>query len=132
MIAHSWFITAVLAQSASPLAADNRGMLMVGVEIGALLVAFYFLILRPQSKQRKQQEETLRNLKKGDEVVTAGGVVGEVIFIKGTVKDGVAAPSMDDRITIKSADTRLIVERGRIARVGPKTADTAASGSSTT
>jgi preprotein translocase subunit YajC len=131
MIAHSWFITAVFAQAAAP-AADNRGMLMVGVEIGALLVAFYFLMIRPQSKQRKQQEETLRNLKKGDEVVTAGGIVGEVIFIKATVKDGVAAPSMDDRITIKSADTRLIVERGRISRVGAKTADAAPSASSTT
>ena len=132
MIAHSLLIPAVLAQSASPVAADNRGMLMVGVEIGALLIAFYLLIMRPQSKQRKQQEETLRNLKKGDEVVTAGGIVGEVIFIKGTVKDGVAAPSMDDRITIKSADTRLIVERGRIARVGAKVAEAATSGSSAT
>lgn len=132
MIAHFWLIAAAFAQSAAPAATDNRGILMIGVEIGALVIAFYFLILRPQSKQRKQQEETLRNLKKGDEVVTAGGIVGEVIFIKGTVKDGTAAPSMDDRITIKSAESRIIVERGRIARVGPKPADSATSGSGTT
>ncbi len=132
MIAHFWLIAAAFAQSAAPAATDNRGILMIGVEIGALVIAFYFLILRPQSKQRKQQEETLRNLKKGNEVVTAGGIVGEVIFIKGTVKDGTAAPSMDDRITIKSAESRIIVERGRIARVGPKPADSATSGSSTT
>jgi len=130
MIAHSWLITAALAQSAAPSIGNGFG-LTFAIEIGALVVAFYFLILRPQSKQRKSQEESLRNIKKGDEVVTAGGIVGEVIFIKGTVKDGVAAPSMDDRITIKSAESRIIVERGRIARVGAKPADSTGSGGST-
>lgn len=129
MIAHSWFIAAAIAQASAP--SDSRGMLMIAFEVVALGVAFYFLLHRPQRQQRKQQEELLRNLKKGDEVVTAGGIVGEVIFIKGTVKDGVAAPSMDDRITIKSAESRIIVERGRIARVGAKPADSTGSGGST-
>jgi len=79
--------------------------------------------MRPQSTQRKKHDQALRAMKKGDEVVTAGGVVGEVIYIKQTVKDGASAPSMDDRITIKSGESRLIVERGRIARVSSKTTD---------
>lgn len=129
MIAHAWLLAAVVAQTAAP--SDSRGYVFAG-ELVAIGIAFYLMIIRPQQKQRKTQEEQLRNLKKGDEVVTAGGIVGEVIFIKGTVKDGAPAPAMDDRITIKSAESRLIVERARIARVSSKTADSATSGSSTT
>ena len=84
---------------------------------GSIFLIFYFLILRPQQKQRKTHEEMLRKLKKGDEVVTAGGVVGEVVHIKETMKDGQPTRAMDDRVTIKSGESRLIVERGRIARV---------------
>ena len=63
-------------------------------------------MIRPQQKQRKQHEERLRNLKRGDEVVTAGGVVGEVMHIKEALQeDGTHRPkSMEDRITIKSGE----------------------------
>jgi preprotein translocase subunit YajC len=87
---------------------------------GAIFAIFYFLLIRPQQRQRKQLEEMVRQLKRGDEVVTAGGIVGEVVHINAPVKDGTAVAGMEDRITIKSGESRLIVERGRIARVvGP-------------
>jgi len=83
---------------------------------GAIFAIFYFILIRPQSTQRKKHDEMVRNLKKGDEIVTTGGVVGAVIFIKekgGDDKSG----GMDDRVTIKSGDTRLIIERGRIGKI---------------
>lgn len=83
---------------------------------GAIFAIFYFILLRPQSQQRKKHDELVRNLKKGDEIVTNGGLVGEVIFIKEKGGDGKSA-GMEDRVTIKSGDTRVIVERGRIARI---------------
>jgi preprotein translocase subunit YajC len=86
-------------------------------QIGAILAIFYFVMIRPQQKQRKQHEERLRNLKRGDTVVTAGGLVGEVMHIKDGTKDGASVKAMDDQITIKSGESRLVVERGRIARV---------------
>jgi preprotein translocase subunit YajC len=86
-------------------------------QVAAIFGIFYFLMIRPQQRQRKQQEERLRNIKRGDEVVTSGGIVGEVVHIKETMRDGKAEKSMEDRITIKSAESRLIVERGRIARI---------------
>ena len=86
-------------------------------QIAMIFGIFYFLMIRPQQKQRKQHEERLRNLKRGDSVVTTGGLVGEVMHIKETTKDGTAEKSMDDHVTLKSGDSRLIVERGRIARV---------------
>lgn len=82
--------------------------------IGAIV---YFLMIRPQQKQRRQHEERLRNLKRGDTIVTTGGIVGEVVHLKESMKDGTAQKGMDDHVTIKSGDSRLIVERGRIARV---------------
>ena len=97
----------------------------------AMIIAiFYFVLFAPQQKQRKQHEESLRSLKKGDEIVTAGGIIGEVIHIAvkdpaTKDKDGQPVRTMDDRITIKSAESRLIVERGRIARISGKSAEPA-------
>lgn len=85
-------------------------------EIAAFAAIFYFIILRPQQKQRREHEASLKSLKKGDEVVTAGGIVGEVVHIREASKDG-GANRMDDRVTIKSGESRLVVERGRIARI---------------
>jgi preprotein translocase subunit YajC len=81
---------------------------------GAIFAIFYFLLIRPQQQQRKKHEETIRQLKRGDEVVTAGGVVGEVLQIRQLSAD---AAGQDDRITIKSGESRLVVERGRIAKI---------------
>ena len=88
------------------------------VQLVAIFGIFYFLLIRPQQKQKRQHEEALRNIKRGDQVVTAGGIVGEVIHVRETVTDeaGKARP-LEDHITIKSAESRLIVERGRIARI---------------
>ncbi|HEV8448448.1 MAG TPA: preprotein translocase subunit YajC [Gemmatimonadaceae bacterium] len=85
-------------------------------EIAAFAAIFYFIILRPQQKQRREHETSLKSLKKGDEIVTAGGIVGEVIHIRETSKDG-GANRLDDRVTIKSGESRIVVERGRIARI---------------
>jgi preprotein translocase subunit YajC len=85
---------------------------------GAIFAIFYFILIRPQSKQRKEHEELIRAVKKGDEIVTAGGLIGEVIHIKETSKlDGTSTPSLEDRITIKSADSRVVIERSKIARI---------------
>ena len=44
---------------------------------------FYLLILRPQTKQRKQHENALSNLKKGDKIITRGGIYGKIINFQG-------------------------------------------------
>lgn len=104
----------VVANLVALQAAGNPLQLIV--MYGAIFVIFYFVLLRPQQKQRKAHDELVKQLKKGDEIVTAGGIVGEVLHIAPRAADG--APGMDDRITIKSAESRLVIERGRIARVG--------------
>jgi preprotein translocase subunit YajC len=85
--------------------------------IVAFFAIMYFFLIAPQSRQRREHEQRVFNLKKGDEVVTAGGIIGEVVHIRETMKEGKAEKTLEDRVTIKSGDSRLIVERGRIARV---------------
>ena len=80
----------------------------------AIAAIFYFVLWRPQAAQRKRHEAAIRAIKRGDEVVTAGGIVGEVVHIRETTA---GSPTAEDRVTLKSGEARLVVERGRIARV---------------
>jgi preprotein translocase subunit YajC len=71
----------------------------------AMVAIMYFLVIMPQRRERKRHQEMVAALKAGDQVVTMGGLVGEVITIK------------EDLITLKSGDARVVVERPRIARL---------------
>jgi preprotein translocase subunit YajC len=108
----------------APSGGGSYGLPMLIIQFGLIFAIFYFLLIRPQQRQRKQQEERLMQIRKGDQIVTAGGIVGEVVHIRMTTKEGAATPALDDQITIKSGESRLIVERQRIARVA--TTDTSA------
>ncbi len=76
-------LQAVLAQTAPESAQSAPSMLanplFMMVAIGAV---FYFIIFRPQQKQAKQHQSFLGALKKGDEVVTQGGIVGTVVLVE--------------------------------------------------
>ena len=88
------------------------------IQVTLILAIFYFFLIRPQAQQKKKHEEALRAIKRGDQVVTFGGIVGEVIHIKEVVTgEGATARPMEDHVTIKSAESRMVVERGKIARI---------------
>ncbi len=81
-------------------------------------VVFWFLLIRPQSQARKKHAEMLKNLKKGDDVMTVGGLCGTVRDIKELKDKG------EVRVTIETGTAQVIVERSRIVRIG----DTVAQG----
>ena len=88
------------------------------IQVTLILAIFYFFLIRPQQQQKKKHEEALRAIKRGDQIVTFGGIVGEVVHIKELVTgEGATARPMEDQITIRSAESRLVVERGKIARI---------------
>jgi preprotein translocase subunit YajC len=118
---------ALLLLQPSP-GAGGGGTSIQGIVFQVLMFVgiFYFLLIRPQQKQRKQQEQSLLALKKGDDIVTAGGLVGQVVHIDQKTADGAPAPALDDRITIRSGEAKLVVERGKIARVSRKDVEPAA------
>jgi preprotein translocase subunit YajC len=68
----------------------------------------------PSSQARKKHAELLGGLKKGDEVMTSGGIIGKVRDIKEVESDGVK----EVRVTIESGTASVVVERGRIVRIG--------------
>jgi preprotein translocase subunit YajC len=88
------------------------------VQVTLILAIFYFFMIRPQAAAKRKHEEALRAIKRGDQVVTTGGIVGEVIHIRELASGEGAKPRpMEDHITIKSAESRIVVERGKIARI---------------
>ena len=104
-----------LFAQAAPAAGSPWPQLILQFSLIGLI--FYFLMIRPQQKQRREQENSLFNLKKGDEIVTVGGLVGEIIRIKETLKDGAPAKTLEDRITIKTGDSTVVIHRGRLHQV---------------
>lgn len=95
-------------QAAVILAAPREGgggTLIFVLQMVAIFAIFYFLLIRPHRKEQEKHEEMIQALTKGDEVITNGGVIGTIVHADG------------DRLTIKTADdTRLLVQRGRIAQ----------------
>lgn len=100
-----------------PAGGSSGGLLMLLVQVVAIGAIFYFLILRPQGRARKEHAALLAQLKRNDEVMTAGGIVGKVKEIKDVESNGVT----ESLVTIESGTTQLIVERSRIVRVGGPT-----------
>src|SRR4249919_2018386 len=70
------FVTVAFAQGSNPLGGDN--LLMTMLPFVLIFVIMYFLILRPQQKRVKEHQELVKNLRRGDTVVTSGGLVGKV------------------------------------------------------
>jgi len=77
-------------------------------------LVFYFLILRPSGQARKRHAELLSKLKKGDEVMTSGGIIGKVREIREVEHDG----GKETRVTVESGTATVVVERSRIVRIG--------------
>lgn len=76
------------------------------ITFGLIILIFYFLVIRPQSKKQKETQKMLEALKKGDKVSTAGGIRGTVT----AVKEETVTVKVDDNTKIefnKSAITAL-------------------------
>jgi preprotein translocase subunit YajC len=96
----------------APAPGQGGGMTVLILQIGLIGAVFYFLILRPQSQARKKHSTMLAALKKGDDVITSGGLMGKVKGIK------------DDEVTIESGTSTVVVHRARIVQVGDTAAPT--------
>jgi preprotein translocase subunit YajC len=97
---------------------SGSGLSVLLLQMVAIGLVFYFLILRPSSQARKKHAALLENLKKGDEVMTNGGLVGKVRDIKEVDADGVR----ETRVTLETGTATVVVERSRIVRIGGSTA----------
>jgi preprotein translocase subunit YajC len=89
---------------------------LLWIQIPLILLVLWFFIIRPQSQARKKHAELLGQLKKGDEVMTVGGIVGVVREIRELKERN------ETRVTIETGTAQVVVERSRIVRVGGETA----------
>jgi preprotein translocase subunit YajC len=72
----------------------------------AIFAIFYFLLIRPQQKERRRREQMLGSLKKGDRVVTSGGLHGTIVGLN------------EQTVMLKVADqVKVEVDRGAVGRV---------------
>jgi preprotein translocase subunit YajC len=102
------FISPAYAQAASPFGGDS--MLVSLLPFILIFVIMYFLILRPQQKRQKQHAEMVKNVRRGDTVITSGGLVGKVTKV-----------SDDDHIEVEVAEgVRVRQMRTMIADVRAK------------
>lgn len=72
------FISDALAQTTDA-AASQGSVTGMFIQLALIFLIFYLLLIRPQQKKIKQQEAMLAAIKKGDEVITNGGVYGKVV-----------------------------------------------------
>ena len=100
-------ISSAYAQASG--AASQSDTLLTFLPMIAIFVVFYFLLIRPQQKKKKEARAMLDALEKGNEVVTAGGILGRIVKID------------DQYVTVEVApNTQMVVQRGAISQLLPK------------
>ena len=99
-----FFISNAYAQQAAP-----QGSLIDLWPLVVIFIAFYFLLIRPQQKKQKAHNEMVAGLQVGDEVMTAGGILGRITG----VSDHYAVVQISDNTEIK-------VQKSSVAQVVPK------------
>jgi preprotein translocase subunit YajC len=106
------FISTAYAQAAAPAAAAPAGVMgTLGTFMPLILmfVVMYFLMIRPQQKRAREHREMMSALAKGDEVVTAGGMLGRV------TKTG------EQYVTLEiAANTEIVVQKSAVTTLLPK------------
>ncbi len=102
----SFFISDAVAQAAPAQAGDP---IMSFLPLIVLFVIFYFLLIRPQQKKAKEHKAMVANLKKGDEIVTSGGMVAKVT----AVSESFLTCEIADKVEVK-------VQSHAVATVLPK------------
>jgi preprotein translocase subunit YajC len=96
------FNTLAVLQQAAP----NRGFMILVIYIVSFGMIAWFLLIKPQRRMQQQHQQMLSALKRNDEVMTEGGIIGTVVHIT------------EDRVTLKTGEnTRVVVARAKIARI---------------
>lgn len=115
------FVTPAFAQAAAA-GGDANSMLMSLLPFALIFVIMYFLILRPQQRKVKEHAELVKNVRRGDTIITSGGLVGKVtkVIDDDTVEfelaDGVRARQMRQMITgvrSKGEPVKDVPEKGK-------------------
>ena len=115
------FVTPAFAQAAAA-GGDANSMMMSLLPFALIFVIMYFLILRPQQRKVKEHAELVKNVRRGDTIITSGGLVGKVTKvvdddqIEFEVADGVRVRQMRQMITgvrTKGEPVKDVADKGK-------------------
>jgi preprotein translocase subunit YajC len=112
------FISPAFAQGATT---GTNDMIMSLLPFVAIFVIMYFLMLRPQQKKQKQHQEMIKNVRRGDNVVTSGGLIGKVTKV---VDDDQLEVEIADGVRVRQLKSMVSEVRAK----GEPVKDEAASG----
>jgi len=93
----TFFLPLLMGAPAGGGAASGGDLLMSFLPFIAIIAIFYFLIIRPQSKKRKETDKMLSSLKKGDRIITIGGLYGTIQ----SVKESTVIVKVDDGVKLE-------------------------------
>lgn len=99
------FATPAFAQAAAPGGAASS--LISFAPIILIFLIMYFLMIRPQQKKVKEHRAMIEALRRGDQVVTAGGLIGKVVKVSDTEVEVELAPSVKVRV-VRSTITQVL------------------------
>jgi preprotein translocase subunit YajC len=115
------FITPAYAQGFG----GNSDMIMSLLPFVGIFVIMYFLILRPQQKRAKDHQEMVKNVRRGDTVVTSGGIVAKVTKVLDTedqieieIADGVRVRQLRSMVTDVRAKGEPVKDDAATAKAG--------------
>jgi preprotein translocase subunit YajC len=106
--------TDAFAQAGAPAGASNPtvAMLLQLLQFVPIFLILYFLLIRPQQQRQKKLEQMLKELKKGDRVVTSGGIIGTIVGID----EGKAVLKIADDVKVeftKGAITQVLAAEAK-------------------
>ncbi len=102
-------ISPAFAQS---LPGSGDGGLIGFLPIILMFVLLYFLMIRPQMKRAKEQKQMIESLQKGDEVITAGGVLGRITRLGDAYVSVEIAPETE--VSVQRASVQTILPKGTL------------------
>lgn len=76
---------ASIAYAAAPSGGGDLGIMASLIPLILMFVIFYFLLIRPQNKRAKEHKNMLSALSRGDNVLTAGGILGRIVDVEGDI-----------------------------------------------
>ncbi|ACH66541.1 MULTISPECIES: preprotein translocase subunit YajC [Aliivibrio] len=107
----SFFISQ--AHAAGEAAPQGGGMQMF-IMLGMFAVIFYFMIYRPQAKRQKEHKNLMASMGKGDEVLTAGGLVGKITKVSEENDYIVIELNANNEVTIKKDFVSAVLPKGTL------------------
>ncbi len=110
-------ISEAFAETAASAGQSDASLLSLLPMFG-IVILFYFLLIRPQSKRAKEHKQMTEGLQRGDEVITNGGFLGMIISVSESYVIVEIAPNVE--VTVAKSSIQTLLPKGTLKNIDPK------------